>query len=330
LDPGGARADDHKGEEAPALLRVAGELGTLERDQDPAPDAGRVLDALEAGRRILPLVVTEIGMGGPGRDHQVIVGNLERIRANDACRGVDAAPLRHQHRRIRVAAEDMADRPGDVGGREGRGRDLIEQGLKAVMVLLVDDGHVDRRTHERLGGLDAAEAGTHDDDLGTVIRHTNYDLSSRAKTVASHCERPAFRSLRELRTGLSPRKRGARRGKRSNPASLAHAQVSEIASSRYALLAMTSWMNGSLRLFDPRAGRRAFADDQDNRILLLRAVPVHLLAEMGHERPLAHRHRLVGVELVAGADPPGALEHRDEAVVGVEMRAAEIVAVEPL
>src|SRR5215469_7913890 len=86
----------------------------------------------------------------------------------------------------------------------------------------------------------------------------------------------------------------------------------------------------SLRLFDARDRGGAFADDEDDRILVLGAVPMHLLAEMGHERPRVHRHRIVGIPLVAGADPPGALEHRDEAVIGMEMRMAEIVPGEPL
>src|SRR5215469_1369490 len=86
----------------------------------------------------------------------------------------------------------------------------------------------------------------------------------------------------------------------------------------------------SLRLFDARDGGGSVADDEDDRVLVLGAVPVHLLAVVGHERPRVHRHRILRIELVAGADPPGALEHRDEAVIGMEMRPAEIVPGEPL
>src|SRR5689334_309215 len=86
----------------------------------------------------------------------------------------------------------------------------------------------------------------------------------------------------------------------------------------------------SLRLFEACAGRRPLADDENDRVLVLGAVPVHLFAEMGHECAGAHRHRLVRVEFVARTDPPGALQDRDETVVGVEMRTAEIVSLEPL
>ena len=37
-------------------------LGEFERQQDLPPDAGRVLDLLEAERDTFPLVVTEIGV----------------------------------------------------------------------------------------------------------------------------------------------------------------------------------------------------------------------------------------------------------------------------
>src|SRR4030081_2476834 len=83
------------------------------------------------------------------------------------------------------------------------------------------------------------------------------------------------------------------------------------------------------RLLDPRVGGRSFAHDEQDRVLVLGAVPMHLLAEMSHEGALPHRHRIGGIKLVAGADPPGALELRADAIVGMEMRAAEIIAREP-
>src|ERR1700756_1259616 len=46
----------------------------------------------------------------------------------------------------------------------------------------------------------------------------------------------------------------------------------------------------------------------------------------------AGRHRdgaVLGIEFGAGADPPGALQHHDVAVVGVEMRVAEMIALGP-
>src|SRR3954452_13173011 len=85
----------------------------------------------------------------------------------------------------------------------------------------------------------------------------------------------------------------------------------------------------SLCLFDARACRRSHADDQQDRVLVLGAVPVHLLAVVGNDSAGRHGDGVVRIELVAGADPPSALEHGDEPVVWMEMRAAEIVAIQP-
>ena len=48
-------------------------LGGLERGEDAAPDLDRVLEALEAGRERLPLVVAEVGVPGSGGGDQDVV-----------------------------------------------------------------------------------------------------------------------------------------------------------------------------------------------------------------------------------------------------------------
>src|ERR1700724_2356983 len=107
----------------------------------------------------------------------------------------------------------MADRRGHVGGRERGGRNLVKQRLESVMVLPVDDGHVDRRFCERPRCLDAAEAGADDDDLGTRVGHGR---------SLCHCERSEE---------ISPRR-------------LMRLPI-EIASSPYGLLAMTTYFSSS-------------------------------------------------------------------------------------
>jgi hypothetical protein len=99
-------------------------------------------------------------------------------------------------------------------------------------------------------------------------------------------------------------------------------------------LAMTSsvpprWQKRLLRFFHPRACRGTLAHNQENRVLLLGAIPVHLLAEMGDEATCGHGHGIGRIELITGTDPPRALEHRDETVVGMKMRATEVVTCEP-
>src|SRR6202040_567285 len=74
---------------------------------------------------------------------------------------------------------------------------------------------------------------------------------------------------------------------------------------------------------------RSFANNEEDGVLILCAIPMHLLAEMGHKGAGRHGNRVRGIEYVAGAHPPGSLEHGDEAVVWMKMRPAEIVACEP-
>src|SRR5262249_26329307 len=84
-----------------------------------------------------------------------------------------------------------------------------------------------------------------------------------------------------------------------------------------------------LLLFRRRGGRRAHAPDLDDRLLGLGAVVVYLAAVVDHVAARRRRHRALGIECLARAHPPGARQHREEAIVGMEERPAH-VAGEPL
>ena len=57
---------------------------------------------------------------------------------------------------------------------------------------------------------------------------------------------------------------------------------------------------------------------------------MHLLAEMGDETAARHGHHIVLVDFVAGCDPPRAFDHGDEAIVGMEVRFAEVAGLESI
>src|SRR5262249_1105685 len=100
FDAGRSPTDDDESEQTLPLGIVVGELGLLERQQNASANAGRVFDALEPRCEIDPIVVTEIGMRGACRDHKIVVRNWTRAGPNEPPSEVDAADLRHQHRRI--------------------------------------------------------------------------------------------------------------------------------------------------------------------------------------------------------------------------------------
>src|SRR3984893_1810750 len=93
--------------------------------------------------------------------------------------------------------------------------------------------------------------------------------------------------------------------------------------------AVEQWPKWLLRFFHPGDCRGALAHNKKNRVLVLGAIPVHLLAEMGDKGTCGHWHGIGRVELIACTDPPRALEHGDEAVVGMKMWATEVVTCEP-
>ena len=186
LDTGGAAADDHERQEPLPLGLIARELRLLEPEQDVAADAGGVLDALEPRRHGGPLIVAEIGVGRAGSQHEIVVGNVDGVGVHDALAGVDAANLRHQHGGILLLAQDVADRPGDVGRRQRRGRHLVEQRLEAMVVLAVEHGHVDGGARERFRGFEPAEARADDDHLRTRLHHAPSILSELAGEQQYH------------------------------------------------------------------------------------------------------------------------------------------------
>src|SRR5215475_10075983 len=83
-----------------------------------------------------------------------------------------------------------------------------------------------------------------------------------------------------------------------------------------------------LCLLDQRQRSRSFANDEDPGFLVLGAVPMHLLAKMRDETAARHGDHIVFVDFVAGCHPPRAFDHGDEAIVGMEMRLAEVARLE--
>ena len=171
FDAGGAAADNDEGKQPLLLVRIGHDLGLLKRNQDAAANAGGVFDALQARCDVGPFVMAKIGMHRAGRDHQIVVRQVAGIGVNALLRGIDAADIGHQHGGVFLRLQDMADRPGDIGRRQRRGRDLIEQRLKAVMVLAVDHGDVGIGAPQRLDSLEAAETAADNDHFGTLFRH---------------------------------------------------------------------------------------------------------------------------------------------------------------
>ena len=131
FDAGGAGADDDEGQECCPTLRIALALGALEGHQDSPPQRGGILQRLEARRERLPFVMAEISVASAGGEHERVVGQCVAILEQHALGlRINAGHGREQRRDLRPAAQQIADRPGDLRRRERRGGDLIEQRLE--------------------------------------------------------------------------------------------------------------------------------------------------------------------------------------------------------
>ena len=85
----------------------------------------------------------------------------------------------------------MAQRRGDVGRGQARGRDLVQQRLEQVMVAAVDQGDAQRRRSQRARRPQAAEAAADDHEVRAGIRQRFAGIHGMASCTS--------RSMREVR-----------------------------------------------------------------------------------------------------------------------------------
>jgi hypothetical protein len=172
LHAGGTGADDDEGQQPVDLCLVLGQLGELEGTEDASPQLEGVVDALHAGRELGEPVVAEVGLAGPGRDDQLVVGmhgGAAEDGGGDGAGGqVDVGDLTEDDAGVLLPAEHLARRGGDLALGQDAGGHLVEQRLEQVVAGLAHEGDVDRGLAQRLGGEQAAEDRSDDDDARSV------------------------------------------------------------------------------------------------------------------------------------------------------------------
>ena len=121
---------------------------------------------LRPGARAGPLGMPEVGVGRSGGDDQVVVRDgAARIDEHATSRDVHGMRAREQDPDVLLTAQDPPDGRRDVGGRQRRGRDLIEQGLEEVIVVAIDQRDPHRRAGQRARGVQTAKPSAQDDDV---------------------------------------------------------------------------------------------------------------------------------------------------------------------
>src|ERR671937_1242367 len=139
-----------------------------------------------------------------GGDNQKVKGKFSSPCLDRAGLSVDPGHFGHEYGDIFLSAQNMPDRPGDVGGGKRCGCDLIQQRLKAVIVIAVDDGDLDGLTAQSFCRLEAAEAGAKDDNSATLLGHgpaqlcEQYAGSTTCRTASGILRCELVRTVRKI------------------------------------------------------------------------------------------------------------------------------------
>jgi hypothetical protein len=108
--------------------------------------------------------MSEISVPRPARHDQPVVWHAPLADQDLAGYRIDARHATEQDRRVALAPQDTADRLRDVGGRQARRRDLVEQRLEQMVVAPIDQGDLHLLVAERHRCAEAAEPGADDHD----------------------------------------------------------------------------------------------------------------------------------------------------------------------
>ena len=112
-----------------------------------------------------------------------LADRIERAK-RCACRGRSPVTSASSTRQLRAFLVTSRERRTDLALGEDAGGDLVQQRLEEVVVVPVDQGDVDRRHRQRLGGEEPAEAATDDDDaMASVQRRALRALVETAALV---------------------------------------------------------------------------------------------------------------------------------------------------
>jgi hypothetical protein len=154
-----------------------------------------VVDLLQAGGRLLPIVAAEISMARAGGEDEVVVSDPALVIDHNLTPGsVHAGDPAELDARVRLVGQDRADRPGDVGGRECCRRHLVQQRLEQVVVAPVDQDQVHRCLAQRPGRGQATEAHAYDHHARPISSHRLPFPTLGSARAGAHARRPVARA----------------------------------------------------------------------------------------------------------------------------------------
>ncbi len=135
-------------------------------------DGNRLVQVLEPKAVLRDgLQVVIVGRRAKGQD-QEIIGQWAGGGNQLPPRQIDAGDLGHAELQVLLVPQDGAHGIGDLARRQAGGGDLVQEGLKQVIIAPIHQHHLDARSAQSLRGSQPAKAGPHDCHDGRGFRHS--------------------------------------------------------------------------------------------------------------------------------------------------------------
>ena len=159
LDAGRTAADHDEAEQRLAQARVFRLGRAFEAAEDVVAQRDGVLDMMQRKRAGFGVGVAVVLGRAARRDDQLVVSEAFAVRELQRARGeVDPLHVGHPEARVRQPAQDRAHRVAHVLRGQPRRRHLVQQRQEGVVVLAIDDQHVDGGVAQTAGHREPAEA----------------------------------------------------------------------------------------------------------------------------------------------------------------------------
>ena len=161
FDSGGPSSDHDDGHKTSSFGRVFGDLGAFKGFENTSADLQGIRERLEADGVLGPLVfAVEGGTCSAGED-EVVEGVFIVCRGRDFGGGIDSYDGVQKHLHVLGFGKNAAQGAGNVWRCQRGGGHLIEKGLKKVVILFVDKGHLKSSVvGEFLGAGETGETST--------------------------------------------------------------------------------------------------------------------------------------------------------------------------
>ena len=166
FEASGAGTDDDEGEPGAGFGFRGGTFGAFEGVENFVTYGSGFLNGFETGGEGAPSIVAVIGSLRTGGDDEGVVGEGAAVaKKNFLGRGIEIDGFAEKDFGVLLAAEDGAERRGDLAGRERAGGDLIEKRLEEMEIAFVDESDGCVGVLEGLGGDESAKTAAEDENL---------------------------------------------------------------------------------------------------------------------------------------------------------------------